>query len=170
MLLRPGQPAPDFDVVDSQGRRVHLADFRDTKNVVLFFYPRDFTSICTAESCGFEAMYDELAAADTEVIGVSLDSDASHREFAKKYHLRFPLVSDATKHLTRAYGALGTIRSILGRAQRLTYVIDKRGNIAGVFEGELSAEPHLAGARALVLELGRAPGASPGPGPRAVAT
>jgi peroxiredoxin Q/BCP len=153
MLLRKGQPAPDFDVVDSQGRRLSLRDFRGKKNVVLYFYPRDFTSICTTESCGFEAMYDELTHADTEIIGVSLDSNASHRDFARKHGLRFPLVSDESKQLTRAYGALSTVRSILGRAARLTYVIDKEGLIAGVFEGELSAEPHLRGARDLVSRL-----------------
>jgi peroxiredoxin Q/BCP len=163
MNLRPGQPAPEFDVVDCHGRRLRLADFRGSRNVVLFFYPRDFTSICTAESCGFEEMYDELLRGNTEVIGVSLDTDVSHRDFAKKYGLRFPLVSDRSKELTRAYGALSTIRSILGRAQRLTYVIDTTGTIAGVFEGELSAGPHLKGARALVERLAAS---DPRPPPR----
>src|SRR5262249_53126588 len=99
MLLRKGQPAPDFDVTDCDGRRIRLSDFRGKRNVVLYFYPRDFTSICTKESCGFQEMYDELARNDTEVIGVSLDSNASHREFARKNGIRFPLVSDASKQL-----------------------------------------------------------------------
>ena len=161
MLLRKGQPAPDFDVTDSEGRRICLRDLRGKKNVVLYFYPRDFTSICTTESCGFEAMYDELTHADTEIIGVSLDSDISHREFARTHGLRFPLVSDGSKQLTRAYGALSTIRSILGRAARLTYVIDKEGLIAGVFEGELSAAPHLRGARECVTRLSSTPPPAP---------
>lgn len=152
MILRVGQPAPEFDVVASDGRRLRLTDFRGAKNVVIYFYPRDFTAICTAETCGFRDMYDDLISRNTEVIGVSLDSNESHRKFTEKYNLRFPLVSDATKVLTRTYGALGTIRSILGIANRLTYVIDKAGSVAGVFEGSL-AEPHLRGVRALLQKL-----------------
>lgn len=152
MLLRVGQTAPDFDVASSDGRRLRLADFRGVKNVVLYFYPRDFTQICTAETCGFRDMYDELISRTTEVIGVSLDSNESHQRFTEKYKLPFPLVSDASKSLTRAYGALGTIRSLLGIANRLTYVIDKAGTVAGVFEGSL-AEPHLRGVRDMLRNL-----------------
>ena len=114
--------------------------------------PRDFTSICTAETCGFRDMYDDLISRTTEVIGVSLDSNDSHRRFTEKYKLRFPLVSDGNKQLTRAYGALGTIRSILGIANRLTYVIDKTGTVAGVFQGSL-AEPHIRGVREMLGKL-----------------
>ena len=152
MILRIGQTAPDFDVVASDGRRLHLADFRGMKNVVLYFYPRDFTQICTAETCGFRDMYDDLISRTTEVIGVSLDSNDSHRRFTEKYKLRFPLVSDGNKQLTRAYGALGTIRSILGIANRLTYVIDRSGIVAGVFQGSL-AEPHIRGVREMLGKL-----------------
>ncbi len=153
MLLRPGDQAPDFDVVDHNRRSVRLADFRGKKTVVLYFYPKDFTSICTAESCGFRDMYQALAGAGVEVVGVSLDSVDAHRRFAKQYDLPFSLVSDRDKDLTRRYGALSTIRSFLGLAKRLTYVIGVDGRIAGVFEGELSAKPHLDGVRSLVTTL-----------------
>ena len=74
MLLRPGDTAPDFDVLDHSGRRVKLSDFHGRMAVVLYFYPKDFTSICTAESCGFRDMYRGLASANVEVVGVSLMS------------------------------------------------------------------------------------------------
>jgi thioredoxin-dependent peroxiredoxin len=153
LLLRPGDTAPDFDVLDHSGRRVKLSDFHGRMAVVLYFYPKDFTSICTAESCGFRDMYRGLASANVEVVGVSLDSADSHRRFATRYDLPFSLISDSTKDLTKRYGALSTVRSLLGLAKRLTYVIDRDGKVAGVFEGELSATPHLQGVKDLVARL-----------------
>jgi peroxiredoxin Q/BCP len=153
LLLRPGDAAPDFDALDHSGRRVKLSDFHGRMAVVLYFYPKDFTSICTAESCGFRDMYRELASANVEVVGVSLDSVESHRRFAARYELPFSLISDSKKQLTREYGALSTVRSLFGLAKRLTYVIDRTGKVAGVFEGELSAKPHLQGVKDLVATL-----------------
>jgi peroxiredoxin Q/BCP len=161
MRLRIGDPAPDFNALDHRGRRVRLADYRGKKAVVLYFYPKDFTAVCTAESCGFRDMYGELADAETEVLGISLDSAESHKRFADQNHLPFPLLSDESKALTRSYGALSTIRSFLGLAKRMTYVIDKNGKIAGVFEGEMSARPHLDGVRSLVRSLRPRPAARP---------
>jgi peroxiredoxin Q/BCP len=152
MLVKVGQPAPEFEVAASDGRVLRLSDFRGKRSVVIYFYPKDFTTICTAETCGFRDAYEEIAP-HAEVIGVSLDSDASHRRFAEQHHVRFPLVSDKDKQLTRSYGAIGTIRSWLGLAKRLTYVIDKGGNVAGVFEGELSASPHLKGVKELLAKM-----------------
>jgi peroxiredoxin Q/BCP len=157
MRLRPGDPAPEFDTTDHRGRRVTLAEFRGKKAVVLYFYPKDFTAVCTAESCGFRDMYDNLASASVEVLGVSLDSAASHRKFAEENKLPFGLVSDKDKSLTRSYGALSTIRSILGMAKRMTYVIGLDGTIAGVFEGELDAQPHLEGVKEAVRKLAARP-------------
>ena len=153
MSLRVGQKAPDFDVVSSSGKRLKLAELVDRKNVVLYFYPGDFTPVCTKETCGFNAIYDELAGEDTEVIGVSVDSDDSHRKFAEKYDLKFALVSDGEKELARKYEATSLLRDLLGKTSRITYVIDKKGEIAGVFKGELSAKKHVDGARDLIRKL-----------------
>jgi peroxiredoxin Q/BCP len=153
VLPKVGDPAPEFDVVASDGRRYALRDLRGKKNVVLYFYPKDFTMVCTAETCGFRDIYAQ-ASEDTEVIGVSLDSDESHRKFAETHGVQFPLIADKDKSLTRAYGAVGLIRSMLGLARRVTFVIDKGGRIAGVFEGELSPKPHLEGVRTLLAKLG----------------
>ena len=85
MSLRVGQKAPDFNVVSSSGKALKLRDFAGKKNVVLYFYPADFTLVCTKETCGFRDMYADLESKDTEVIGVSVDSDASHEKFAKEH-------------------------------------------------------------------------------------
>jgi peroxiredoxin Q/BCP len=153
MPLRVGQKAPEFDVVSSSGKRLSLAELAGKKNVVLYFYPGDFTPVCTKETCGFNAAYDELAASDTEVIGVSVDSDDSHRKFAEKYGLKLDLVSDGEKELARKYEATSLLRDLLGKTSRITYVIDKKGEIAGVFQGELRASKHVDGARDLIRKL-----------------
>ena len=153
MPLHVGEKAPDFDLVASSGKRLRLSDFAGKKNVVLYFYPGDFTPVCTKETCGFRDAYEELADRDTEVIGVSVDSESSHRKFAEKLGLPFELVSDEQKDLARTYGATSLFRDILGKTRRITYVIDKKGEIAGVFEGELSASKHVEGVRDLIRKL-----------------
>ncbi len=155
MALRVGEKAPEFDVTASNGAKVSLAELRGKKNVVLYFYPGDFTPICTKETCGFRDAYADLAGGDTEVVGVSVDSDDSHRKFAEKYGIPFALVSDENKDLAKKYGATSLLRDILGKTSRITYVIDKKGEIAGVFQGELSANKHVQGARELIEKLRR---------------
>jgi thioredoxin-dependent peroxiredoxin len=153
MALTVGQKAPDFDVVSASGRRLKLSELLGKKNVVLYFYPADFTPVCTKETCGFRDMYEELASKDTEVIGVSVDSDEQHRKFAEKHAVPFDLVSDGERALARAYGATGFLRDLLGKAARITYVIDKKGVIVRVLKAELSAGTHLDGVRDAVATL-----------------
>lgn len=153
MGLSVGDKAPDFDVTSSSGKHLALSELKGKKNVVLYFYPGDFTPICTKESCGFRDAYQDLASSDTEVIGVSVDSNESHEKFAKEHKLDFPLVSDAEKALAKAYGATSFLRDILGKTARMTFVIDKKGTIAGIFTGELSANKHVEGARDTIKRL-----------------
>jgi len=151
--LRIGDMAPDFDVVSSAGKALKLKELAGKKNVVLYFYPGDFTPICTKETCGFRDMYADLGSKDTEVIGVSADSDASHEKFAREYKLEFALVSDGERQLAKKYGATSFLRDILGKLARKTFVIDKQGRIAGIFEGELSASKHVEGVKGLIAKL-----------------
>jgi peroxiredoxin Q/BCP len=152
--LNAGQEAPDFDLPASGGRRVKLADYRGKKNVVLYFYPRDFTPVCTKEACGFRDAYEDLLGSDTEVIGVSVDGDGTHEKFASKFSLPFPLVSDPSRELATKYGCTGLLTMILGRINRVTFVIDKQGKIAKVLESELSASHHVDGVKKAVAALG----------------
>ena len=152
MALQLGQTAPDFEQDSTQGR-IAFHEWLGDSWGVLFSHPKDFTPVCTKETCGFNAIYDELAGEDTEVIGVSVDSDDSHRKFAEKYDLKFALVSDGEKELARKYEATSLLRDLLGKTSRITYVIDKKGEIAGVFKGELSASKHVDGARDLIRKL-----------------
>jgi peroxiredoxin Q/BCP len=157
MTLAIGQTAPDFEVVglqDGQQRPLKLSDFRGRKNVVLYFYPRDFTPVCTKEACGFRDLYDELVSSDTEVIGVSVDDDASHARFATKYGVKFPLVADPDRTLAKRYEATSFLRNLLGSTRRVTYLIDKKGSIAAVFESELRASQHFDGVKAALARIG----------------
>jgi peroxiredoxin Q/BCP len=145
--LNIGDKAPDFDVTAHDGRRLRLADFAGKKNLVLYFYPKDFTLVCTQEACGFRDMYDDLVGKDTEVIGVSVDDDDSHGRFAKKHGVTFPLVADSKKELASKYKATGFLSDLMGSTNRVTYLIDKSGTVAGVFDSRIRASQHLDGVK-----------------------
>jgi peroxiredoxin Q/BCP len=98
-------------------------------------------------------MYEDLKAADTEIIGVSPDSDASHLQFAKRQRITFHLVSDPRKVLAGTYGATGGVFGILGLLKRVTYVIDTRGKIASVLQNAMSADAHLDAVREALAEI-----------------
>jgi peroxiredoxin Q/BCP len=154
VTLKIGAAAPDFDVTAHDGKRLRLADYVGKKNLVLYFYPKDFTAVCTAEACGFRDMYDELLGKDTEVIGVSVDDNSSHDRFAKKHGVTFPLVADPKKELAAKYQATGFFSDLLGGTKRITYVIDKAGKIAGVFDSAIRAGQHLDGVKQAIATLG----------------
>jgi len=106
MAIQVGKAAPPFSLPDAEGRSVSLADFAG-KDVVLYFYPRDDTPGCTKEACGFRDSWREIQKRGAIVLGVSPDSAESHRKFAGKYKLPFPLLSDPDKKVMTRYGAWG---------------------------------------------------------------
>jgi peroxiredoxin Q/BCP len=156
MILRIGDLAPEFELTSSDGRALRLADLKGKKNVVLYFYPADFTLVCTRETCGFRDQHQDLQKLDTEVIGVSVDSDESHKKFAAAHEVPFALVSDGDRKLAEKYGANdGLLAKLRGVTKRITFVIDKQGRIAGIFDSALRAGQHTDGVRALVEKLAR---------------
>lgn len=134
-MVREGDPAPDFELTSDDGTAVRLSDFRG-RPVVLFFYPKDDTPGCTAEACSFRDAHGELVAEGAVVLGVSGDDVASHRKFAAKHRLPFPLLVDAGHEVARRYGAYGVKRRY-GREYegvlRQTFLIDPEGHIARVW-------------------------------------
>jgi thioredoxin-dependent peroxiredoxin len=127
-LLEPGTLAPDFEGKNQYGQVVHLHDFAG-KPVVLYFYPEDDTLGCTREACAFRDDAEAFRTHGAAVLGVSVQGEASHREFRKKYGLTFDLIADPDKRITRMYGALG----MFGLAKRVTFVIGRDGRIVSVF-------------------------------------
>jgi peroxiredoxin Q/BCP len=112
-MIETGQPAPPFTLSEASGRSVSLADYAG-QNLVLYFYPKDDTPGCTKEACGFRDAWDEIRGLGVTVLGVSADDSASHRRFAAKHRLPFPLLSDPERKVMRAYGAYGE-KTMYGR-------------------------------------------------------
>ncbi len=104
--VKEGKPAPPFTLEGGDGKRVSLEDFAG-KNVILYFYPKDDTPGCTKEACGFRDLWKEIGKKNTVVLGVSADTGESHRKFASKYKLPFPLLSDPDRKTMKTYGAYG---------------------------------------------------------------
>ena len=135
-MLMQGMKAPEFMLLDMDGKAHSLSDFAG-KRVVLYFYPKDNTSGCTKQACAFRDAHAEMAALNAVVIGVSKDSAASHRKFTEKNELNFLLLSDPDHAVMEAYGvwqekkmcgkvSMGTVRT--------TFIIDAEGNIEKVME------------------------------------
>ncbi|MCA0401173.1 MAG: peroxiredoxin [Proteobacteria bacterium] len=152
--LTAGDIAPDFTLPGSGGATLSRSAFAG-KKLVLYFYPKDDTSGCTAEAKDFNALKADFNAAGAEIVGVSPDSAASHDKFARKYELGFPLASDESKTMLEAYGVWAE-KSMYGRkymgVERTTFLIDAQGRIARVWN-KVKVPGHaaevLAAARAL---------------------
>ncbi len=135
-LLKTGDKAPDFEAKDQNGKIISLHQFRG-KSVVLYFYPRDNTSGCTAEACNLRDNHQEFLDRGFVVIGVSADSEKSHQNFIGKYDLPFILISDPNKVVIKKYGAWGE-KSMYGKKYegiiRMTFIISKDGFIKKIIE------------------------------------
>ena len=141
-MLTEGDPAPDFELATDGGGSTKLSDLLG-KRVVLYFYPKDDTSGCTKQACGFRDNQAALAEQNAIVIGVSPDGVASHDRFRDKYDLNFPLLSDPDHVVAEAYGAWGK-KKMYGREYegiiRSTFVIDAEGRIEKVYAKAKAAE------------------------------
>ncbi len=133
-----GDKAPEILGKDEQGREIRLSDYRGRK-LVLYFYPKDNTSGCTAEACSLKDSYADLKDAGYEVVGVSKDSAASHVKFKEKYELPFPLIADVDKNLMESMGAWGEKimygKKTLGTI-RTTFIINEKGIIEKIYVGK----------------------------------
>ena len=132
--LKPGDPAPDFETVNENGDKVSLKALRG-KRVVLYFYPKDNTSGCTAQACAFRDAYPRIEDKNAVVLGVSPDSAKSHQSFKSKFSLPFPLLIDQDHKIAEAYGVWRE-KSMYGRKYmgilRSHFMIDEQGKLADV--------------------------------------
>jgi len=142
-MLREGATAPAFKTTDALGEKVQLKDFRGQK-VVLYFYPKDDTPGCTKEACSFRDAFSEFEAQGIKVLGVSPDSETSHKKFAEKYNLPFTLLADKDHAIADAYGTYGQ-KKFMGRTymgvNRTTFLIDEKGKIKKIF-AKVKPEEH----------------------------
>jgi len=141
--LEVGDEAPLFTAKDQSGNEISLKKLRG-KKVILYFYPKDDTPGCTAESCDFRDNYSSLLEKGFEVVGVSADSQKSHQKFIEKFQLPFPLISDTEKEVLNLYGVWGE-KKFMGRTYegilRTTFVIDENGIILERIDKVKTKEP-----------------------------
>jgi peroxiredoxin Q/BCP len=142
-MLNEGTAAPNFTAKDANGETVRLKDLRGHK-VVLYFYPKDDTPGCTKEACSFRDEFSDFKKKGIEVLGVSVNSEASHKKFAAKYKLPFTLLADPDHSIADAYGVWGE-KKFMGRTymgvKRMTFLIDEKGKIKRIFE-KVKPEEH----------------------------
>lgn len=135
-MLQPGQPAPLFTSKDQNGNPVSLQDFQG-KKVILYFYPKDDTPGCTAQACNLRDNIAMWQSNDVVVLGVSTDTEQSHKKFEEKYNLPFTLVADPNKEIVTAYDVYGE-KTFMGKTHmgthRITYLIDEHGIITHVID------------------------------------
>jgi thioredoxin-dependent peroxiredoxin len=145
LSLKPGDPAPAFTAATNRGDQVSLADFKG-KHVILYFYPKDDTPGCTKEACAFRDQFAAFTNQGAVILGVSVDSPASHEKFAAKYKLPFTLLADVEKRIVQAYGVWGE-KSFMGRTyqgtHRVTFLIGPDGLIKNIWP-EVKPEAHAA--------------------------
>ena len=144
-MLKAGDKAPDFESTDQDGNAIKMSDFKG-KKVVIYFYPKDNTPGCTAESCNLRDNYEALQAQGYEVLGVSQDSEASHQKFIAKYDLPFRLIADTDHVVHQAFGTWGE-KKMYGKTYmgtlRTTFLINEEGVIEEVIE-KVKTKDHTA--------------------------
>ena len=144
MAIEEGNAAPPFTLNDADGNQVSLDDFKG-KNVVVYFYPRDDTPGCTKEACGFRDYWEEIQDADTVVLGISPDTEASHRKFRDKYELPFTLLADPDREVMIEYAAYGE-KMMYGKKRmgviRSTVLVGPDGNVVKHWKRVAKAADH----------------------------
>ncbi|MHA1557242.1 MAG: peroxiredoxin [Candidatus Heimdallarchaeota archaeon] len=150
--VKIGDPAPLFSLPDGNGKEVKLEEYIGKKSIVLYFYPKDYTSGCTAEACSFRDRYELFLKAGAEVIGISSDSSESHTEFAATYKLPFVLLSDEKSKVRKLYKVGSTFGIIPGR---VTYIIDKEGIIRHIFSSQFNPKKHIDEALQVLDEMNK---------------
>ena len=135
--LHEGALAPDFTMRDVQGNISRLSDLKGKKDIVVYFYPEDFTPGCTTQAAEFSRDYEKFKEAGIEIVGISPNEEESHEKFRQKMGIPYPLVADTEKDLSKSYGVYG-LKKFMGReymgVNRSTFLVDKTGKIVKIFK------------------------------------
>ncbi len=137
--VQVGDLASDFTLPAQSGAPVSLGDFLGKTAIVLYFYPKDNTSVCTTEACAFRDSYEVFKDAGADVIGISSDSVESHQQFATAHRLPFILLSDVGGVIRKRYG----VPTAFGLPGRVTYIIDRQGIVRHIFFSQFTSEKHV---------------------------
>jgi len=151
MGIKIGDKCPDFSLLDQNGELVTIKEIIGDKNIVIYFYPKDNTWGCTKQACSFRDSFQDFVDLGCEVIGISTDSIDSHKMFSKKYNLNFKILSDVDDEVREKFGVPKSLFGII--KGRVTYIIDKKGNVAWIFNSQLNAEGHISKSIEVLKEL-----------------
>lgn len=151
-MLQVGEKAPDFELEDDEGRRVRLSEALREGPVLLYFYPMDFTPVCTREACMFRDLHGDLARRGVRVLGVSPQASSRHARFRQLHSLPFPLLADEDKKVARAYGAVGLLGLMV---QRISYWIGADGTIRGAVRADFRLDRHRDFVRTVLEQAGK---------------
>jgi thioredoxin-dependent peroxiredoxin len=150
-MPKVGDTAPQFEGTDQDGKTVKLSDFAGKTNVLLYFYPKDFTSGCTKEACGLRDRMGDLQTNNVAVIGVSFDSVDSHKKFATQYNLNFTLLADPDGKIVAAYD---TKMPLMSMSKRVSFLIGTDGKIVHVTDA-MNPQTHFDEMQAAIAELNK---------------
>ncbi len=146
MKLNSGDKAPDFELPSTGGGTFRLSESLKDGNLVLYFYPKDFTAGCTREACGFRDEFADLRRSELRVFGVSTDTIESHEKFKAEYRLPFELLSDRDGTVSSLYGVYNKLFKI---SNRVTFIIDREGKILSVTKNMFSPKMHIDAAKSV---------------------
>ncbi len=150
--LADGEKAPDFTLPDQDGNPVRLYDLLEDGPVVVFFYPKAFTTVCTAEACGFRDSFEEFAEAGARIVGISADDVETQKAFHDRHQLTFPVLSDVKTEVYDKFGLRASAKAALMN-DRVTFVIDRDGYVRHHSSGMVVSDPHVQESLKVVLSL-----------------
>ena len=136
-----GSSVPSFSLKDQNGLMFNIDSVKGRKNLVIYFYPKDDSPGCTKEACSFRDQFDVFTQADAVIIGISGQSVQSHLEFAQKYRLNYTLLSDESNKVRKLFGVPTNLFGLL--PGRVTYIVNKQGKVAFIFNSQINAEKHI---------------------------
>jgi peroxiredoxin Q/BCP len=149
--LTVGSSIPLFQLNDQKGNIFNIKDILGNKSLVIYFYPKDETVVCTKEACSFRDSYEIFIENEAEVIGISADSTESHKKFAQHHSLPFTLLSDPDNKVRNLFGVPRNMFGFL--PGRVTYIIDKKGIIRHIFNSQMDSQQHVDVALEILKQL-----------------
>lgn len=150
-MIKTGDLLPEIELVNHNNELINVQRYIGKSNLVIYFYPKDDTPGCTKEACSFRDFYEDFVDAGAKVFGISADDPTSHANFAKKHNLPFTLLSDEKNKIRKLFGVPKNFLGLI--PGRVTYVVDKKGVIRGIFNSQLNAHKHVKEAMEILNQI-----------------
>jgi peroxiredoxin Q/BCP len=152
-MIKIGDECPVFSLKSQFGENYNINEVLGSKILVIYFYPKDDTTVCTKEACSFRDRYEEFQDLDCIVIGISSDSERTHKKFSEKYKLPFVLLADTNQDVRKLFGVTGSLFGLI--PGRVTFIIGKDRKLKGSFDSLLNPHGHIEHALKLVKSLAK---------------